>query len=356
MDNNCINGMLAFAVFAVASVTTLAPEDAAAARWGENYFPNSPVVTHEGKTVRFYDDLIRGKIVVINFIYASCTDLCSLSTARLARVREMLGDSVGRDVFIYTITIDPENDTPEVLRNFAEAFGAGDGWLFLTGKPEDIHKLRWKLGERSRSLSEHRSDMVLGNDREGFWRRISAMGNLKIVTQRILEMDPVVSARYRGRSAGSLDKTPEDYRIENHPGEALYLKACSFCHTIGRGDRFGPDLQGVTLRREHDWLVRFMRAPGKMLADKDPIAVKLNAAFPDVKMPYLGLSEDDAEDIIAYLKAQDQHLAAVSESAIEEGSHTHDDHHHHHDDHHHDDSHLLLKHPSSSEGGMEVTQ
>jgi len=348
MRRNPLQQTVAYALVAVSIIATLAGGSASAARWGENYFPNLPVVTHEGKTVRFYDDLIRGKIVVINFVYVTCPDLCSLSTARLAQVREWLGERVGRDIFIYTMTIDPQNDTPDLLKTFAEGFGAGDGWLFLTGKPEDIHTLRWKLGERSRTLSEHRSDMVLGSDKTGYWRRISAMGNLKIVTQRILEMDPAFSKRKRVVSGESLEKTRDDYRVENHRGEALYLKACSFCHTIGRGARFGPDLKGVTTRREHDWLVRYLRAPKLMRDEKDPIAVKLDAEYPGVTMPYLGLSEADAEDVIAYLEATTRRVTAAEGAA---GGQTGDGHHdHNHHDHHHHDG---KKQPSSSENAME---
>ncbi len=85
------------------------------ARWGASYFPNVPLVTHEGKSVRFFDDLIKDKVVLINFVYTSCEDSCPLETARLAVVQRILGDRVGRDVFMYSITVDPETDTPEVL-------------------------------------------------------------------------------------------------------------------------------------------------------------------------------------------------------------------------------------------------
>ena len=82
--------------------------DTASSRWGANYFPNVPLVTHEGKPVRFFDDLIKDKVVAINFIYTSCPDSCPLETARLKEVRSILGDRVGRDVFMYSITIDPD--------------------------------------------------------------------------------------------------------------------------------------------------------------------------------------------------------------------------------------------------------
>ena len=303
----------AFTVLTVSTLGTFGGDTAWAARRGANYFSNLPVVTHEGKTLRFYDDLIKGKIVVINFVYTTCPDICSLSTARMAQVVKWLGERVGRDIFIYSITLDPGRDTPEVLAKYAKAFSAGPGWLFLTGKPEDIRLIRWKLGERSRTLSEHRPHMQIGNDRTGEWRRMSVMGSLKLVTQRILEMDPKWRAKKRAVSVESLKKTPRDYRIGNRPGEALYIKACAACHTVGKGNRVGPDLKGVTARRDRAWLIRYLVAPDVLRAQKDPIAVELDAKYEGVRMPNLGLSETDAGDVIVhleYLETQMKRLGA----------------------------------------------
>src|SRR5207244_9429441 len=94
-------------------------------RWGASYFPNVTLTTQDGASVRFYDDLVKGKIVAINLIYTSCTYACPLETARLAQVQKLLGDRMGRDVFFYSITIDPDHDTPAVLKAYAEQFHAG---------------------------------------------------------------------------------------------------------------------------------------------------------------------------------------------------------------------------------------
>ena len=87
--------------------------------WGENYIPNLTVMTQRGKPVKFYDDLVKGKIVIISFIYTSCTDICPLTTARLTLLEDKLGDMVGRDVFFLSMTVDPEHDTPEKLKEYA---------------------------------------------------------------------------------------------------------------------------------------------------------------------------------------------------------------------------------------------
>ena len=85
--------------------------------WGADYFPNVTLLTQDGKKVRFFTDVIKGKVVALNFIYTNCPDACALETARLREVQRILGDRVGRDVFLYSITIDPKHDTPKVLKN-----------------------------------------------------------------------------------------------------------------------------------------------------------------------------------------------------------------------------------------------
>src|SRR5215510_14526284 len=86
------------------------------------------------------------------------------------------------------------------------------------------------------------------------------------------------------------------YRLTAEPGQALFKKLCAPCHTIGVGDRAGPDLRGVTSRREHDWLVRFIIDPFKMRREKDPIALALVEKYPGAVMPRLGITKNDAAD------------------------------------------------------------
>lgn len=113
-----------------------------------NRFLNLPLTTHEGRDVLFYDDLIKGKTVLLNFFYTVCTAeaICPLGTANLVEVQELLGPRVGKDIFFCSITLDPENDTPGVLKSYARAFGVKPGWTFLTGEKDDIERLRRNLG------------------------------------------------------------------------------------------------------------------------------------------------------------------------------------------------------------------
>lgn len=171
-----LGGVASVAVGIAALSTIPGPHDTASApRFADtppgerrrNRFVNVPLTTHEGRDVRFYDDLIKDKTVLLNCFYTVCTAeaICPLGTANLVAVQELLGPRVGKDIFMYSITLDPENDVPEVLRRYARAFGAKPGWEFLTGAKEDIERLRRNLGYfdldpvRDRDPSQH-SGMV----------------------------------------------------------------------------------------------------------------------------------------------------------------------------------------------------
>src|SRR5262245_39104830 len=114
---------------------------------GAGVFTNALLRTHEDKEVRFYDDLIMGRQVLINMMYATCDSACPLITAKLAKVHESLKDRMGKDLFMYSISMKPEQDDPAALKQFAEMHGAANlpGWLFLTGDPYDIETIRYRL-------------------------------------------------------------------------------------------------------------------------------------------------------------------------------------------------------------------
>ncbi len=291
-----------------------------ASPWDETYFPNVPLLTHDGEQVHFYDDLIDDRIVVVNFAYTDCPDICGLSTARLAQVVDWLGDRVGRDIFVYTISLDPETDTPEKLKAYADAFGAPQGWTFLTGTRENIDTVRFKMGERSESLAEHRSDMVIGNDTTGQWRRTSLMGSLVVTTNEILDLDPSWVPPIAAAVAQDEKLTLKDTR-----GESLFITACAACHTIGEGTEIGPDLSGVSLRRDRAWLEAFLSDPSLMLEQEDPTAMALDASFPAIRMPDLGLGSNDIADVIHYIDSQTAVLGAAMADAADEAGEDHVD-------------------------------
>ncbi len=110
-----------------------------------DYFPNVTMKTQNGKEVLFYNDLIKDKTVIISFFYTTCA-VCERSTNNLVQVQKALGDRLGREVFMYSITLDPEHDTPKTLKAYAEKHGLKPGWTLLTGSEKDITDIRQKLG------------------------------------------------------------------------------------------------------------------------------------------------------------------------------------------------------------------
>jgi protein SCO1/2 len=271
--------------------------------WGADYFPNVPLTTQDGATVHFYDDLLKGKIVAIDLIYTHCKDMCPLETARMAQVQRILGDRVGKDIFFYSISIDPERDTPAELAAFAEKYHVKPGWLFLTGKPEDIQLIIKKLGLYSDSdlanRDGHTAYVLLGNEATGQWMRNSAVDNPQFLAAMI---GGWLSSWKDGKARKSYAEAPPiSVRDKGH---YIFATHCAACHSIGHGDHVGPDLLGVTTVREQAWLSRFIAEPDKMLAEKDPLATALFAKYKQVNMPNLRLSSVEIDAVLNYLKTQ----------------------------------------------------
>lgn len=291
--------------------------------WGADYFPNIPLVNQDGKTLRFHDDMIAGKVVMINFMYATCHDACPLETAKLRQVQEALGERVGREIFMYSISIAPEHDTPAVLKAYMEKFSVGPGWQFLTGKEADINLLRRKLGlyEEGEARTDHTMNMIVGNEATGVWKQRSTFDNPKVLA-RVLGDELFNFSRPRTADEKSYAQAP---RIAIDPGEDLFRRRCQVCHTVGAGDTLGPDLLGVTEKRDRAWLARWIKAPDQMLAEKDPVATALYAQYKELPMPNLKLSDRDAEVLIGYLEAESRRIGMGSA-----GGKSHDHHAHHH--------------------------
>ena len=282
------------------------PAAADNARWGANYFPNVTLTTQDGKKVRFYDDVIKGKVVVIDLIYTHCQDACPLETARLAQVQKMLGDRVGKDIFFYSISIDPTHDTPKVLKAYAEKYHVGPGWTFLTGKKSDIDLVSKKLGLYSEpdpnDRDGHTPSVLIGNEPTGQWIRNSATDNARFLANMIGDWLSSWKNAKAVDAKASYDQAPA---IDiSDKGRYIFTTHCAACHTIGHGDKIGPDLLGVTNVRDHTWLARFISAPDKVLAEKDPIATALFKKYNEVNMPNLRLAEIDLHSLIDFLERQ----------------------------------------------------
>jgi protein SCO1/2 len=159
----------------------------------KRYFdPDIVLRTHLGGTVRLYEDLIRDKVVTINYMYVGCSDgTCPITTHNLTRVQKLLRNRVGRDIFMYSITLDPEFDSPKVLKEYARTHGAGPGWLFLTPPAESADLLRRRLGFYDRNpavdalRSSHASMLRFGNEPKQLWGSISGIAAPEAVERAI---------------------------------------------------------------------------------------------------------------------------------------------------------------------------
>jgi len=291
-----------------------AGDGSAASRWGADYFPNVPLQTHDGRTVRFFDDLVKDKVVVVNFIYTSCADACPLETAKLAEVQELLGERLGHDVFFCSLSIDPERDTPAVLAEYAARFGARPGWTFATGAKEDIREVRRKLGMIGRDefeLSDHTLSFLMGNQATGQWMKRSPYETPQLIAMQL----GTWLHNWKAAPAPGRDYASAPALRSISKGETLYRTRCATCHLLGTDDgltRQGPPLAGVLQRRERAWLTRWIAEPDAMLREKDPLALELFQASRGVVMPNLRLRADEVEAVLEYMAAEDQRLAEAS--------------------------------------------
>ncbi len=273
-------------------------------RWGANYFPNVELTTHDGQTVHFFDDLLKGKIVVIDLIYTHCVDACPLETARLAQVQHRLGDRVGKEIFFYSITIDPKRDTPEVLKAYAEKYHVGPGWTFLTGKKEDIELISKKLGLYSppnpNNRDGHSPSVIIGNQSTGQWVRGSATDNPSFLAMMIGTFMTSGTGRPAQAPANSYAEVP---KLNLDQGQYLFSTRCAACHTLGHGDKIGPDLLGITSVRERAWLARMIQQPDKLVAEGDPVATALFEKYKSVQMPNLRITDGEFALLLKFLES-----------------------------------------------------
>jgi protein SCO1/2 len=161
-----------------ASADASAPADkAASTRPSADYFPNHLLLTQDNKPVRFYNDMLKDKVVLINFMFTTCKGVCSPMTANLAKVQQYLGERVGREINMITITVDPTTDTVGVLKDYTEKFKVKPGWYFLTGKKENVDWVLYKVGGYVKDKAEHTGMLVMGNEATGEWVKLPAMAN-----------------------------------------------------------------------------------------------------------------------------------------------------------------------------------
>jgi protein SCO1 len=187
---------MASGALALAADAGLQAAPAAPPKTGARYFTNLELTTHEGRRVRFYDDLLKGKVVMINFMFTGCGDICPGMIQNLVQAQTLLAPRIGRDIFMYSITLQPEFDTPEALKAYAEKFEVGPGWTFLTGAPSSVETLRRRLGfvdsdpELDADLTQHIGVVRIGNEPLNRWSACPALAEPKVIVQTVLRTVP----------------------------------------------------------------------------------------------------------------------------------------------------------------------
>ena len=168
------------------------PEPSAA----QKYFSDVQLVNQDGEKMRFYSDLLQGKTVIINSFFATCQGSCLPITRNLEKVQEALGDRLGKDARIISISVDPTVDTPAELKAFGKKFHSRPGWFFLTGSKENVEFVLKKIGQFVPEKQDHYNIVIIGNERTGLWKK--AFGLAK--SEALIEVVESVLN----------DKTPQD--------------------------------------------------------------------------------------------------------------------------------------------------
>ncbi len=149
----------------------------------EKYFTDVELLDQDGKKVRFYSDVLKGKTVIVNAFFTSCTSVCPPMNRNMEKIQQALGDRVGRDVFLVSLTVDPEVDTPTRMKEYAKKFHAGRGWIFLTGKKENLDWALYKLGQYVENKDDHKTVFIIGNEPTGLWKKAFGMANVAELVQ-----------------------------------------------------------------------------------------------------------------------------------------------------------------------------
>ncbi|MET0649220.1 MAG: SCO family protein [Pyrinomonadaceae bacterium] len=149
----------------------------------EKWFSDVELINQDGEKLRFYSDVLKGKTVVVNAFFTTCTSVCPPMNRSMEKIQEAFGDRVGKDVFLVSITVDPATDTPVRLKEYASKFHAGKGWTFLTGKKENLDWALYKLGQYVEDKESHKTVIIVGNEATGLWKKALGMAKVEDLIQ-----------------------------------------------------------------------------------------------------------------------------------------------------------------------------
>ena len=160
--------------------------EAAAEEKARKYFTDLEVIDQNGRKLRFYSDVLKGRVVLINFIFTNCPDACPMMTHKLMQVRSMMVPAIKDDVWFISVSVDPDRDTPEAMKAFAEKQGEDESrWLFLTGDKRNLEFIVKRLGQYTQEVEAHSTLMLAGNDRTRHWTRVMPMVPPEGVAQQL---------------------------------------------------------------------------------------------------------------------------------------------------------------------------
>src|SRR5215216_2732271 len=159
----------------------------------QKYFTDTVLLNQNGERVRFYTDLMKDKTVIIDTFFATCQASCLPMNRNLEKIQEELGDRLGKDVNILSISVDPAIDTPTLLKAYAKKLNAKPGWYFLTGDKENVDFILKKLGQFVDDKNSHMNIFLIGNDRTGLWKKAFGLAKseeLMKVVESVLNDQP----------------------------------------------------------------------------------------------------------------------------------------------------------------------
>ena len=146
------------------------------------------LIDHNGQDVKFVTDVVGGNIVVMDFVYTTCTTICPVLSALFTQVQQKLGDEVGNDVWLVSMSVDPVRDTPQRLKAYSAKHHAGEGWLWLTGQKADVEDVLIGLGAYTSNFEDHPSMVLIGDGRSGEWKRLFGFPNPDRIVQIVNDL------------------------------------------------------------------------------------------------------------------------------------------------------------------------
>ena len=180
---------LTMQVLSTVPVTAQEPTAAAEEQRAREYFSNLELVNQDGQTVRFFDDVLKDKVVVVNFIFTNCEGACPLMTHKLTLVRDKLEGYIGKPIQFVSLSLDPKRDTPAAMKAFAKSHDADhEGWVFLTGKPENLDTIIKRFGQFTDDIEAHSTMVLAGNVNAAHWIKILPQEQPPAIAEKLRDL------------------------------------------------------------------------------------------------------------------------------------------------------------------------